>query len=652
MASVQDALDAATAPVIRSYVGSQPAPSATFHRTDIDGLRALAVTAVICLHAGVAAVSGGFLGVDVFFVISGYLIHKDLTGRLHAGAFAPLAFYGRRMRRTLPALYFVTICTLGATWFVFLPGDFDAAARSAAATALSVSNFLFLGQVGYFDHDALSKPLLHTWSLGVEEQFYLFAPLISLALFRVGKRWRPWIYVLLLASTFALCMVVRTAKPAAAFYMMPPRAWEFLLGCAVADGVVPAVRSRFVGEALTTAALSALVAALFLVAEDSAHPGLPTLVPCLATAAIIHTGGTYRSFVARCLGAPPIALVGLMSYSLYLWHWPLLALARYLEIATTPALAVAFAGLLLAVSILSWRYVERPFRAQGTPLRRRAGPILAGGLISLLVASGGIVLARGVPDRFPADVAKVASYYDYADRRQFREGSCFLTTRFGSMASFDKATCLNRSDHKPNYLLIGDSLAAHLWIGLSTVFPDVNILQATASGCKPTLDTHGPGYCVDLMTYALRDFLPKAHLDGVVMSGNWVFEDPASLAATVTYAKRYTPLVVVLGMIPVHDMELPNLLARSLTAHRPDLVLEHQLDYTWDIEAAIEQAVGPKNYMSLLEPLCPARKCVVYASPSVPLQFDKSHLTSEGSVYLARQLKAGGLFVRGSGRGP
>ena len=624
----------------------KPAAAQTY-RADIDGLRAIAVAAVILVHAG-AGLSGGFLGVDVFFVISGYLIHRDLLSRFGAGAFSLREFYGRRMRRTLPALYVMIAVCLGAAAFVLMPGDYDALARSAVAAGLSVSNILFLTQAGYFDHAAITKPLLHTWSLGVEEQFYLVAPLISFGLSRLAWPRRRFVYLGLIAAGLAGCVALQAVAAPAAFFLMPARLWEFFIGCAIADRIIPEIRRRWLAELITGVALVALLASMMLVSGASAHPGLPTLVPCLAAAAIIHTGATTRSMVGRALGTRPFVFTGLISYSLYLWHWPLLVLVEYRGLPMTPGLEAALLAALVAVSFLSWKYVERPFREAGSALRSKAPLLVPSGFAVILACSALVVVTRGFPDRFSAAVAKVSSYYDYDYRGGFREGTCFLTTKVGSFRYFDKNICLQKSASRPNYLLIGDSHAAHHWSGLAAVFPDIHFLQATASGCRPVIEPEGQAYCVDLVNYALRDFLPKAKLDGIIFSAAWVPQDAAEVAATVAYAKKFVPDVIVLGGIPTHDLPLPNLISRSLVEDQPGLILAHQTTYAEQIDRSFEKVVQGARYVSLHDLLCPGDKCRVYAGDGVPLQFDTSHLTPDGSIFVATLLKQAGVLETNS----
>jgi peptidoglycan/LPS O-acetylase OafA/YrhL len=615
------------------------------YRADIDGLRAIAVLSVILVHAGVSAVSGGFLGVDVFFVISGYLVHQQVTSRLAKQSFSLFEFYGRRVRRTFPALYLIAALSLIAGAILLMPGDFEELAHSAIAAALGVSNIWFAATAGYFDHSALTKPLLHSWSLGVEEQYYLVAPLIPFLIRRFSANLRCGILLGLLALDLAFCVVVQRLIPEITFFMMPPRLWEFFLGSLVAESLSLSLKRQWIAEVLGAAALAALLLSMMLVTDKAAHPGLITLIPCAATAFLIYLGGTTPSFVNRLLGCAPLAFCGLISYSLYLWHWPLIVYARYADLVFDAKTIVVGSLLLVGLSILSWRYVETPFRDPASPLKRHAAAILLCGF-ALIATSSGIVLAgRGFSTRFSAEVATVTSYYDYASRRDYRDGTCFITSKYNNARYFDRATCLHMSATKPNYLLIGDSHGAHFWAGLTKVFPKINLLQATASGCKPVLGTEGLQYCLDVMHEALFDFLPKAKLDGIIFSAAWNDNDIKPLKATIAYTKRYVPKIIVIGDVPGHEVDLPNLLGRSLVEHRPDLVIQEQSSYPWIANGGFKAAIGPAYYVSLVDLLCPEDRCVVYAGKDIPLQFDSSHLTTEGSIFIAEKLAKLPIFA-------
>ena len=623
--------------IVPARARATPAAKAGY-RADIDGLRAVAVLAVVFSHAGLPGCGGGFVGVDVFFVISGYLITRNLESAPPAGLRGLLAFYGRRMRRILPALYLVTFASLIAAWVLLLPGEFDAFARSLAATLLFVPNILFLNQAGYFDHAAIGKPLLHTWSLGVEEQFYLIVPLLILVRQWLRPAWRTPATLALAAAGLGGCAILQASAPAAAFYLLPARLWEFLAGAVVAGRAVPEVRASWLAETLAGAALAGLGATIGMFSATIAHPGLPTLLPVLATATLIHVGRRRATLASALLGAPPMAAIGLISYSVYLWHWPLLVFGRLLHLELSPAGQLGGLVLLLGLATLTWRMIEQPFRDPASILRCCAGrllPAAAGGLAAAVVV---VIVGRGLPTRFSPEVAAVASYYDYADRRDFREGSCFITSRYGDARIFDRVTCLHLAPDRRNILLIGDSHAAHLWAGFKQVFAADNVLQATASGCKPLLHTVGKAYCTDLMREMFDDFLPRHKVEVVYLSAAWTLEDAGDLASTLVYLRRFASRVVVVGRVPGHTSPLPTLLARSLLEHDNAPVLAAQMADPFAADRLFKTIVPAGEYVSLTDMLCPTGVCRVWAAPGVPLQFDSDHLTSEGSASISRAI--------------
>ncbi len=388
------------------------------HRRDIDGLRALAVLPVILYHAGVEFFSGGFVGVDVFFVISGFLITGIIKSEVDAGRFSVINFYERRARRILPAFFMIVAVTAGVGWFTMLPEDYQGFAASAIASALFVSNMFFWAQAdNYFDAPAETKPLLHTWSLAVEEQFYLIFPVAILVIMFFISRYRrkDAMLVLIIAAatllSFAVAVWATSHKPVAAFYWLPSRAWELMLGSLLALGAVKPARRQWHAEAAAFIGVAFIVAAIFGYSRTTPFPGLSALLPTLGAAGILYAGLDGRATVAgRGLSLLPFHFVGLISYSLYLWHWPLIVFNKiYFGEETSPAVV---AGVILAsfvLATLSWRYVEGPFRkkpppppaphagtyfrslrrrrrADGRPVRRHR---LAGWLPRQIVSTGG-----------------------------------------------------------------------------------------------------------------------------------------------------------------------------------------------------------------------------------------------------------------------
>lgn len=430
------------------------------YRADIDGLRAVAVAPVVLFHAGFEIFSGGFVGVDVFFVISGYLITGIILDEMRAGQFSVLGFYERRARRILPALFVVMAFTLTASWFLLLPIDYQSLAKSALATTAFASNLYFWRQAGYFAGPSDMVPLLHTWSLSVEEQFYIGFPLIMLLLLRWKQKILALITIGATLASFALSVWAVQTYPSAAFYLIPTRAWELSLGALLALGVVPAARSRPLREVVGLLGLLLIVVPVFTYTEATVFPGLAALPPCLGTAAIIWAGMgnatvSHPNIVSRLLGLAPVVFMGLISYSLYLWHWPLLVLARHLTVSESLDQPVAIAIIVLATvaAIASWRFIERPFRNRSKWGRVAVFTAAGSGAATLAAASLVIIVLQGVPSRFDPTVVKLA------ERGLSKKAEACLN---GSLVNGEiMPTCiLGRSDEPVEFVVWGDSHAA------------------------------------------------------------------------------------------------------------------------------------------------------------------------------------------------
>lgn len=402
------------------------------YRRDIDGLRAIAVLPVVFSHAGVAGFSGGFVGVDVFFVISGFLITGILAREIDAGRFSLLGFYERRARRILPALFaMLTIC-LAVGYALCPPWMYSALAKSAVATIFFSSNMWFLYSTGdYFGNSAEYEPLLHTWSLAVEEQFYLVFPLLLWGLARWRKSWTLAVIAGLSAVSFAAAVWATQVAPLSNFFLTPLRAWELGLGALLALGAFPGTERRGVVEVVAAAGLAAICASIVLLTSETPFPGLAAAPTCLGAAAIIWAGGQRQTWTGRLLSTRAAVGVGLISYSLYLWHWPPLVVARLFggsaHIEAGPAAALIVLSLVLAV--LSWRFVERPFRA-----RPVAGPegragfgrgaifALSGIGAAALTCAGVLIYATNGVEGRVRDGAQDA--YEQATRRSELEERC------------------------------------------------------------------------------------------------------------------------------------------------------------------------------------------------------------------------------------
>ena len=338
------------------------------YRADIDGLRAVAVLGVVFFHAGLGF-PGGYVGVDVFFVISGFLITSLILKDLRNGSFSLLDFWERRARRILPALTVVVLAVLAAGWFLLLPSDYEVLGTQIIALVLFSSNIKFWRETGYFAEAAEEKPLLHTWSLSLEEQFYLFIPLLLILLYRFRKAsWVAPVLLLGAVASFALSVYGSYRAPAATFFLLPMRGWELAAGSLLAFAAPlsrPLVRS-----AMAWCGLAAVLLPFFFYSSGIRFPGLTALPPVAGAALLIWSGlrlpsTTFQPLPHRILALRPLVWIGLISYSLYLWHWPLFAFHKYLSFTPAP-LPLALA-LVVASFVLAWltlRFVERPFRSR------------------------------------------------------------------------------------------------------------------------------------------------------------------------------------------------------------------------------------------------------------------------------------------------
>ena len=386
---------------------SPPAASGTRYRGDIDGLRAIAVLTVVFYHYGVPPFTGGFVGVDVFFVISGFLITSLIHAEMAEKRFSIAQFYERRIRRIFPALFAVLIAATALSLIYLFPDDLRHFAQSLEATVVFGSNFLFRNTAGYWDIAARHKPLLHTWSLAVEEQYYLLFPAILWLAGKGGEWLQRAIIAIIFIVSLALSIVVVHSDPTSAFYLLPYRAWELMLGALLAVFGIAAPSNRMLREVLCVVGLALILYAVFAYSPDTVFPGATALAPCVGTALLIYAGQGDTA-VSSLLATAPMRGLGLISYSLYLWHWPLLVFARYVQFGDLPAWETAvLIAASIALAALSWRFVEMPFRNRANFSRRAIFIIAAVATVIGFGVGFAIDKAHGLPQRYPQDIQKM-----------------------------------------------------------------------------------------------------------------------------------------------------------------------------------------------------------------------------------------------------
>lgn len=659
MASTSALGDEATEISDRSTVQQrEPAKSGLKYRADIDGLRAVAVLSVLAFHIGLSRFGGGFVGVDVFFVISGYLISSLIFAEINGSRFTIAGFYERRIRRIFPALLaMLAVASIVAVVYL-LPGELVDYAKSMLAATTSVSNLYFWSHSGYFTSPT-SKPLLHTWSLAVEEQFYISFPLFLLLARRFfPQRLRTAVVMSFLVSFVASCVVV-SRNPETAFYMPYTRAWELLLGTLLTLGIFPRLRSAWLRNIATLGGIGMIVWSVLFYSRDTLFPGVSALLPCVGSALIIWAGEAGASLVGSVLAWRPVVFIGLISYSLYLWHWPVIVLHQMGMLVGLGTIKLGGHSALLSshrcdilievafsffLAVLSWRFVERPFR--NGSLRLSGLPLfaLAGGVIIILLGCGAwTVHAQGFRGRFPDKALQVASAVDVKKEiGPVRNGVCFITTDY-HFENYDYDSCLREDKDKKNYLLLGDSHSAMLWSALSSSLRHSNVMQASTAACEPSLTPAGNSDCKKMMDYIFRQYLPAHPVQDVFVVGRWEEKNLAPLTELISWAKQHEVPIVVFGPVPEYDASLPRLLAYSIAWSEPSLASQHRVASSEVLDAEMQSLATSTwhvPYVSLYREICGANGCVEYADPDhkIPMMGDDNHLSALGASVVVQHL--------------
>lgn len=633
------------------------------YRPDIDGLRAIAVLSVILFHIDKRLLPGGFVGVDIFFVISGYLISLHIFRDLERGRFSPLEFYRRRVKRIAPAMLLVVAVTLVVTQLMFRPEDAKACAKSALWSLLSMANVHFWRDLdtSYFAAATSEKPLLHLWSLGVEEQFYIVWPLILMLVYRASSS-RAFLLgsTLIAGASFLLGEALFGHDPSFVYYMLPTRAGELLVGAIAAEIVMrrgtQVVAARIV-SIVGCLGMILTVGACFLLSEDQVFPGVLAVPPTVGTALLILAGNYGNSWPTRLLKRAPMIWVGLISYSAYLWHWPLLAFFRYAWIEVGPVAGVTIFGLTLLLAWLTYLYVELPARLSKRPAIQvfaRQFFVPAGVLACLAIVSTKIdgYGPRWFSETYRADLAAIrgsirpAYAYDYVCQRQriraedVQDAHCVLGAE---------------TDAPPVAILWGDSNAAH-YVGMLGVFarqqgfrfrnveigacppidgdPEEFVNAKRLSDCRASLKIVRP----------IVDAFPV-----VLISASWSIYQTTSerffdvFLATARALADQGKLVVIIGKAPVISTYDPLCWEKELSIPFMDC-RPASVPLREDIaNANARLAVFAKNtpnveYFDVNRYLCPDGKCSAFDRNGKRIYYNATHLSLDGSWELGNYI--------------
>lgn len=653
-------------------------PLAQAYRDDIDGLRAIAIIAVVLYHFGLGA-PGGYVGVDVFFVISGYLITQTLRAHPPRDMTDLYRFWLRRVRRLLPALLTVTAVTLALSVFLLMPIELKAVGGSAVRALLFTSNHLFLDQAGYFDAPSLNKPLLHTWSLAVEAHFYLvYAALLSLLLRWIpgGIRALATTITLMMVASFCLAIAQVRVAPEAAFYALPSRLWEFLAGALLALGVVPTVRHGAARLILQASGLALILWATLNFNHNTRFPGESALLPVLGAALLIHTRGVGRApAVSALLETTLMRAIGKTSYSLYLWHWPLLVLATFAMGQLGGVRILLLCVVVCVMSALSYRYVEQPYNHWSSPRTRK--PLLLKmllvGLGTTLLTAAALVRTDGWPARLSAeglqyataakDVApRVKDCHTISPERIAANALCALGPEPVPGATSD-----------PTFVVWGDSHAHALYgaFNMLALSHGVSGRHASRAACPPLLGvrvaTHTSDECVRfnqaMVAYINRHDVKRiflvarwpiytnGHTPGGIESGAEPLLQAANplerstmseifshaLERTLAAIERPGRTIYLVSSVPEATHHIPFSLARStlllgpepsaLQPRRRDVEARQQLDMLVFARAAEQPGI---QVVRLHEAMCGTTYCQI-ASQGRSLYRDADHLSAFGA---------------------
>lgn len=625
------------------------------HRPELDGLRAFAVLPVILHHAGIPGFTGGFLGVDIFFVISGFLITSILIEDLEQRKLSILGFYERRARRILPALFLMMLVSVPFAYFWMTPYKFRDFAQSLLAATTFSSNILFWREDGYFAASAELKPMLHTWSLAVEEQFYLLFPLALTLVWRFGRR-------AVVGSMVAIALVSLVSAewgwrhaPSANFYLGPTRVWELLAGSLLA--MFPRSRPSRLNGAFTAAGLMMIATAMALYDPRTPTPSVYTLVPVMGAVMVIHFAHAGQ-LATRVLVFPVFVAIGLISYSAYLWHQPIFAFAR-LRTLTEPSLGLM--AFLCVVSLLvawaSWAWVERPFRRAANPvLSRRSSVFFAAFMVGAgFVAFGLLGHFSGGLAAFRSDNAEIAGL----DRR--------VATNFGLSLDCesrfsDSPNC--RTSTEPEVLVWGDSYAMHIVPGLLAAEPDARLQQHTLSGCTPIIGYAQVGgektidwayRCIEFNAQVFDWLRRNDSVSVVILSspftivpegtivdarGRVVTDDALEFLATqlldtVQTIRDMGRRVVIVSPTPASGWDTGQCLLRATFFGEDHGACSFPLDVSTFGYDLLNRIADDVPVYWLHRDFCDGALCIPYAN-GVFLYRDSGHLSIEGSAFLGR----------------
>lgn len=636
------------------------------YRADIDGLRAIAVLSVVIYHVRESLLTGGFVGVDIFFVISGYLITTIITREINDGKFSLAEFYERRIRRIYPALFAMVLLIVPVSAILYSASNFKEFSKSIIATTFFFSNIHFWTGSGYFEEPAQLKPLLHTWSLAVEEQYYILFPLMVMLIVRYFKSTTPHILTGMALLLFGWNVYALQNDPSGAFYFAHLRAWELLIGSVLALNPVPVNTRPVFRNALSLIGLGMISASIFLYSENTPFPGFAAAIPALGTALILYSGIANLTFVNKLLSIPPLVFVGKISYSLYLWHWPLVIFSTYYAIRrlTRPELVLLLAGIFI-ISTLSWKFIEIPFRKRTLPQK---SIFIQAGAVMMIAASIGVTiyLNNGFPGQQNTGQTTIED-----------ETWLYEPCNFANPDNDDtlKFCPLGKDTQNPTFLLWGDSHASALAWGIHVRALQKGIAGQLIynAGCRPLLGitANKQSNCVDFNIQTLHYIEAHPELTTIFLGGRWAQwvegtgykeREITILKDTLSDSSKGTPnavlferglnrtieklleldrRVVLISEVPEvkYNVATSNFIAQRTGRDANSIIapsLDEYLSRNQRVFPIID-SIRDKYGIQVLDPwkvLCNENQCIVVVDEK-PLYMDADHLSFFGSEYIS-----------------
>ncbi|MNF24579.1 O-acetyltransferase OatA [compost metagenome] len=613
------------------------------YRSDIDGLRAVAVIVVLANHLSAGLLPGGFIGVDIFFVISGFLITSQVFSEIQRNTFSLKNFYLRRINRIVPALVTVLLAVIIVGVFILSPADLTRLNASALFSLLGTSNiYIWVKYGNYFAADASEAPLLHTWSLGIEEQFYLVWPLFIVLLYRLAPRYTLPLLGLGVLVAAGLSEYATGIFATASYYLLPMRFFELMLGGVLGIYLLqPRALSKPLAYACALFGYLLIGLSLLMLNANAPFPGFNALIPCLGAALLILAGsGPVRS---RLLSSRPMVFIGLISYSLYLWHWPLIAYLNYLDVTIDLPVALLLVAVSVGLAWLTWRYIEVPMRRNGASLsfsrvftRRFALPALGLALLAGLSQQGG-----GFPQRFSPQVAQLEAM-TLSRPNELRNG-CHVPNALYRTEPND-ACRLGVDKPALDGILIGDSFANH-FTGMVDLLarPDgVTLMDYTMDSCPPILGYSGGMPPVYAAHCALRNervfkLLEQHRYPYVVLAGSWPRDEAAAglvEASLRRVVENSGQVIVILSNQDIEKAATCPIRRLMFKRDRECSASERDMPRYW---ASIREKFPQLRFIDPNQVICPAQRCSPIIDGNL-LYLDNAHLNEAGSRYIGRAL--------------